>query len=99
MKRSERQRRVRIRLRARSSRPRLSVFRSLKYIYAQVIDDQRGVTLAQASGKNPAAVGEAIAKGCQSKKITAVVFDRGRYRYHGRVKAVAEAARQEGLKF
>lgn len=85
--------------RGTAARPRLSVFRSLKYLYAQVINDQAGQTLAAAFGTDPAVVGQAIAAKALTKKVSAVVFDRGRYQYHGRVKALAEAARQGGLKF
>jgi large subunit ribosomal protein L18 len=104
--------RVRTRLRKMSSgRPRLSVFRSAKNIYAQVIDDERGVTLAAASSlegeskakgsdKDAAArVGALIAQRAKDKGVTAVVFDRGGYLYHGRVKALADAAREAGLDF
>jgi large subunit ribosomal protein L18 len=91
-------------------RPRLSVFRSAKNIYAQVIDDARGVTLAHAStleakGENggdkdaAARVGALIAKRALDKGVTEVVFDRGGYLYHGRVKALADAAREAGLNF
>ena len=95
-------------------RPRLSVFRSNKHIYAQIVDDFAGVTLASAStrakslrsdisnGGNAAAavaVGEAIAKQAINVGINSVKFDRNRYRYHGRVKALAEAARKAGLAF
>jgi large subunit ribosomal protein L18 len=95
-------------------RPRLSVFRSSKHIYAQVIDDQAGRTLAAASsldtglrgqlktGADQAAaeqVGKLIAERARSAGVEAVVFDRGAYRYHGRVKALAEAARAAGLVF
>lgn len=96
-------------------RPRLSVFRSLKHIYAQVIDDTKGHTLiamstkqeqvAQAigakSGNRAAAeqVGVALAKAAIEKGVTAVVFDRNGYKFHGRVKALADAARKAGLKF
>ncbi len=95
-----------------NGQPRLSVFRSNKYIYAQVIDDQKGVTLAHASsledgvgGKASGniaaagAVGKLIAERAKKAGISAVVFDRGAYIYHGRVKALAEAARDGGLKF
>jgi len=97
-----------------AQRPRLAVFRSLKHIYAQVIDDTQGVTLAAASslegqvrsqrdGKPKAEVsrlvGELIAQRAASKGVKAVAFDRGGYKYHGRVKAVAEAARKGGLTF
>ena len=105
--------RVRSKVRGTSQRPRLSVFRSLKHIYAQIIDDQKGVTLVAASEKDlsPASlkgktktekaklVGLALAKKALKKKITQVAFDRGPYRYHGRVKALAEGAREGGLKF
>jgi large subunit ribosomal protein L18 len=95
-------------------RPRLSVFRSLNHVYAQVIDDTRGLTLAAASsldgevreqrgGKSKSAVGALVgalvARRAVEKGIVPVVFDRGGSKYHGRVKAVAEAARQGGLKF
>ncbi len=103
--------RVRRRLKAVSGgRPRLSVFRSSKNIYAQIIDDQRGVTLAAASsleaevekGSDKAAaakVGAMVAKRALDKGCKDVVFDRGGYIYHGRVKALAEAAREAGLNF
>ncbi|MFV1917223.1 MAG: 50S ribosomal protein L18 [Patescibacteria group bacterium] len=94
-------------------RPRLSVFRSNKYVYGQLIDDEKGVTLISASDKNikrkpkkamtkvelASFVGEEIAKRAKAKKITRVIFDRGRYKYHGRVKKLAEGARKGGLKF
>ena len=95
-------------------RPRLSVFRSVKHITVQVIDDIAGRTLAAASSlskafrekfkhggdvKTAAEVGKMIAEEAKKKGITAVVFDRGCYRYHGRVKALADAARKAGLKF
>lgn len=87
--------------------PRLNVYRSNKNIYVQIIDDENGVTLASASsmkmkGNNTeiaAKVGEAIAKEAKKAKITKVVFDRGGYLYHGRVKALADAARENGLEF
>lgn len=91
--------RVRRRLMRMSKLPRLSVFRSNRYIYGQVIDDKKGITLAAAKGEQPAAVGEGIAKIAKDKKIAKVVFDRGPYKFHGRVKALAEAARRGGLKF
>jgi large subunit ribosomal protein L18 len=100
MEKRHRAMRVRGRLQhRRADRPRLSVFRSLKYIYAQIIDDKKGVTLAAASGKKPAEVGEAVAKESLKKKVTQVVFDRGAYKYHGRVRLLAEAARKAGLDF
>jgi large subunit ribosomal protein L18 len=103
-------RRIRRKVHATAARPRLCVFRSLKHIYAQVIDDAQGRTLAaassnqegQANGGNLAgakAVGKLIAERAQAKGIKKVVFDRGGYLYHGRVKALAEAAREAGLEF
>ena len=110
-----RKKRVRLSLRRTASgRPRLSVFRSSKHIYAQVIDDLKGETLASASslekamrdgGKTgadidaAAAVGKLLAERAVGKGVTEVVFDRGRYLYHGRVKALGDAAREGGLKF
>jgi large subunit ribosomal protein L18 len=104
--------RIRKRLRGTAERPRLSVFRSLHHIYTQVIDDRSGRTLAAASsaekgsvarkGGNVAgakAVGKLIAERAQAAGIKKVVFDRGGYLYHGRVKALAEAAREAGLEF
>ncbi len=106
--------RVRAKVVGTSSSPRLCVFRSLNHIYAQVIDDSRGHTLASASTFNPEIKGEAdgkvktakaelvgslVAERALSGGISQVVFDRGGYKYHGRVKALAEAARQKGLKF
>ena len=100
--------------RAAGGRARLSVFRSSKHIYAQVIDDAKGETLVAASsiekdvrgqaktGANIAAakaVGKTLAQRAQQKGVQQVVFDRGRYLYHGRIKALAEAAREGGLKF
>lgn len=109
----ERRHRRRLRTRAAmfgsAKRPRLSVFRSLRFTSAQLIDDDRGVTLWAGSTKGlpgvtnktaaAAQLGALVAEGAKAKKITAVVFDRGSYRYHGRVKAVAVGARQAGLKF
>ena len=112
--RQRRHLRARRRLAGLVSRPRLSVFRSLKQIYAQVIDDESGRTLASAStldveirqrvaGKKKteaaAAVGELLAQRAKANGITSVVFDRGGYLYHGRVRALAEAARAGGLEF
>lgn len=103
--------RIRRTVKGTAERPRLSVFRSNKQIYAQLIDDQNGVTLAAASsaakefgvtGNKVAianAVGKAIAEKAKSSGITSVVFDRGGYLYHGRVKALAEGAREGGLQF
>ena len=105
-----RHRRVRKKVSGVAARPRLSVYRSANNIYAQVIDDTAGNTLVSAStldtdvnsdGKinGAEAVGTAVAKRAMSAGITTVVFDRGGYRYHGRVKALADAAREEGLDF
>ncbi len=106
--------RVRRAVKARAfGRPRLSVFRSDKNIYAQIIDDSKGITLAAASsvekdvkgkagtGKKAAAsaVGKLVGERAQKAGVAQVVFDRGNYRYHGRVKALAEGARESGLKF
>lgn len=95
--------RVRQKVRGTSERPRLSVFRSHRHIYAQVIDDQKGVTLAAAQGgakiEVAKQVGEAIAQKALVKKIHKVVFDRGWYKFHGRIKALAEAAKEKGLEF
>jgi large subunit ribosomal protein L18 len=111
-KRSEIRQRIHTRIREKLSgtgaRPRLAVFRSLNNIYAQVIDDEQGVTLASAStiksktGGNVAAakeIGKAIAEAATAKGIKQVVFDRGGFLYHGRIKALAEAAREAGLEF
>jgi len=107
-------RRVRTRVEGTPERPRLCVFRSMTHIYAQVIDDRSGITLASASsmdketrkqvrgGSNVAAakvVGKVVADRALAAKVEKVVFDRGGYKYHGRVKALAEAAREAGLKF
>lgn len=112
--RIHRHRRVRKYISGTESKPRLSVFRSLAEIYAQVIDDQAGVTLASASsidhelraktdGKKKLdqakLVGELVAKRAKDKGITQVVFDRGGFRFSGRVKALADAAREAGLEF
>src|SRR5215813_12337481 len=102
--------RIRHRLAGTPERPRLAVFRSVKHIYAQVIDDSKGQTLAAASsneksaknGGNVAgakAIGKLVAERAQDKGVKAVVFDRGGYLYHGRIKALADAAREAGLEF
>jgi large subunit ribosomal protein L18 len=102
--------RIRRRVKGTPERPRLAVFRSLKHIYAQVIDDVKGHTLVAASsdeanGKNGGnlagakAIGQLVAERAKEKGIKAVVFDRGGYLYHGRVKALADAARAAGLEF
>ncbi len=107
-----RHRRVRKKVVGSPEQPRLCVFRSLRGIYAQVIDDSTGRTLAAASSKETpdgapvspktavsATVGKVVAERALAQGITQVVFDRGGYKYHGRVKALAEAAREGGLKF
>jgi large subunit ribosomal protein L18 len=102
--------RIRQRVTGTGDRPRLAVFRSLKHIYAQVIDDKRGQTIAAASslekasaaGGNVAgakAVGQLVAERAIEKGIKQVVFDRGGFLYHGRLKALADAAREAGLEF
>jgi len=103
--------RIRQRLSGTAERPRLAVFRSVKHIYVQVIDDHQGRTLVSASSneKNAGAkggniagakdIGKLIAERARAEGITSVVFDRGGYLYHGRVKALAEAARAGGLEF
>jgi large subunit ribosomal protein L18 len=113
-KRNEIRQRIHSRIRAKLSgttdRPRLNVYRSLNHIYAQVIDDQKGETLVSAStlqaksktGGNVAAakeIGKTIAEQAVAKGVKKVVFDRGGYLYHGRVKALADAAREAGLEF
>ena len=110
--RLQRHKRVRRKITGTTQRPRLCVFRSLKNISVQIIDDEKGVTLVSASsldkdlniknGGNIEAsklVGAEIAKKAKKAKISKVVFDRGGYLYHGRVKALAEAARENGLEF
>jgi large subunit ribosomal protein L18 len=111
--RQRRHRRIRVSLSGTSQRPRLNVFRSLQHIYAQVIDDSTGATLAAASTNEPTvrgtltgtktdrarAVGKAIAERAKQKGVSSVVFDRGGYLYHGRIKALADGAREAGLEF
>jgi large subunit ribosomal protein L18 len=105
-------RRIRKKLRGTAARPRLNVFRSVKHIYVQVIDDTRGITLVSASSKDKdfsmptggnlasaREVGKVIATRAKEKGIELVTMDRGGYRYHGRIKALADAAREAGLKF
>ena len=109
-----RRRRVRQKISGTGNRPRLSVFRSLKHIYVQLIDDDLGVTLAEASTLSPELkgagtsggnieaaqrVGALIAQKAKQQEIEVAIFDRGGHLYHGRIKALAEAAREEGLKF
>lgn len=103
--------RIRRRVNGSPERPRLAVFRSVKHIYAQVIDDHAGHTLASASSNEKGVsiaggnvtgakeIGKLIAERAKNKGVTKVVFDRGGYLYHGRVKALADAAREAGLEF
>ena len=107
--RSKRQRRVRVHVSGTPERPRLSVFRSLNHVYAQLIDDGASRTMAAAStvelkakgnGMAEAAqVGKAIAAKAKAAGVSSVVFDRGGFLYHGRIKALADAAREPGLEF
>ena len=110
--RLKRHARVRTELSGTAEKPRLNVYRSNKHIYAQIIDDVKGVTLAQASSQDKdiantsaskvdlaTTVGQEIAKKANDKGIKEIVFDRGGYLYHGRVKALADAARENGLEF
>jgi len=111
VQRKKRHKRVRGKITGTSDRPRLNVFRSEKHIYAQIIDDSKGETLCasssleksfKGSGANKegaAEVGKQVAARAKKKGIEEVVFDRGGYIYHGRVKELAEAARESGLKF
>jgi len=103
--------RIRSKLAGTTERPRLAIFRSVAHIYAQVIDDTKGVTLVAASSVDKAgrtnggnvaaakAIGKLVAERAKEKGVTRVVFDRGGYAYHGRVKALADAARAAGLEF
>ena len=110
--RARRRQRLRKKVEGTADKPRLSVYRSLNHIYVQAIDDRDGKTLFSASSKDitekgkhsgnkdaAKKVGELIAEKCKQKGIDSVVFDRGGYLYHGRIKALAEAARAAGLKF
>ena len=113
-KRHTRQARVRRKVRGSTQRPRLSIYRSLHHIYAQVVSDESGRTLVAASTVSPALreeiksksgvtaaklVGRTVAERCREAGITEVVFDRNGFLFHGRVKALADAAREAGLKF
>ena len=103
--------RIRRKISGSAERPRLAVFRSLKHIYAQVIDDASGRTIVSASSHEKGAsfdggniagakeVGRLVAERAKEKGVKSVVFDRGGYQYHGRVKALADAAREAGLEF
>lgn len=109
--RIKRKRRIRKNIFGTAAKPRLSVFKSAKHISVQIVDDTSGITLVSASTykkggtenssniKGAVMVGEAIATIAKSKKIDNVVFDRNGFRYHGRIRALAEAAREKGLKF
>lgn len=109
--RLKRHKRIRSKISGTAERPRLSIFRSNKNIYAQLIDDVAGVTLASASSldenvsedvtkvEQATAVGKAIAEAAKAKNISTVVFDRSGYLYHGRIQALADAARENGLDF
>ena len=113
-RRERRRTRIRSRVKGTGRRPRLAVFKSLKHIYAQAIDDEQGKTLAFASSIDKAvggteksggnlaaarAVGALIAERLKEKGLEQVIFDRGGYPYHGRIRAVADAAREKGLRF
>jgi large subunit ribosomal protein L18 len=112
LRRNKIRRRIRGKVKGTAERPRLSVFRSNKQIYAQIIDDESGVTLVSCSSRikdvtsqpvskteSSHSVGKLLAERAKEKGIELVVFDRGGYRYHGRVKALAEGAREGGLNF
>jgi large subunit ribosomal protein L18 len=108
IQRERRKKRIRAKVFGTSTKPRLSIFRSNKYVSAQLIDDAKGVTLAAATSKNTKgksvldkakAVGATIAEQAKAKKVSKVVFDRGGYLYTGSVAAVADGAREAGLKF
>ncbi|HCR35442.1 50S ribosomal protein L18 [Candidatus Woesebacteria bacterium GWC2_33_12] len=92
-------RQLRTRSKLLKLRPRLSVFRSNKAVYAQIIDDLKGHTLVSAKGKTGKEVGLNLAEKAKLKKVKLIIFDKGGYRYHGKVKAVAEGAREGGLEF
>lgn len=112
-KKDKRKTRVRSKVRGVSKRPRLSIFRSNKNVYAQIIDDEKGSTLVAVSQKDlkkadreklkgiekASKLGEVMAAKAKKKKVLKVVFDRGAYKYHGQVKVFAESARKGGLKF
>ncbi|MDP2910329.1 MAG: 50S ribosomal protein L18 [bacterium] len=101
IKRKRRHKRVRAKIKGTNDIPRLCVFRSNKYIYAQIIDDEKSKTLISAKSelKNANKLGKDIAQKAIDKKVKKIVFDRGGYKYHGHVKALAEGAREAGLKF
>lgn len=106
----QRKRRVRARIEGTSKRPRLSVFKSNVHVYAQIIDDSKGITLVSSSDAKTkkekmtkvqlaSLVGEEVAKKALAKKIRTVIFDRNGFKYHGRIKAIADGARKGGLEF
>ncbi len=97
--RARRQKRIRAKVSGTAERPRLAVFKSNTSMYAQVINDIAGVTLAAAKGADAAKVGNEIAKAASAKGVVKVVFDRGGYVYTGKVKVLADAAREGGLNF
>ncbi|MBX4200456.1 50S ribosomal protein L18 [Candidatus Parcubacteria bacterium] len=97
--RDRKRKKIRSKISGTSTRPRLSIFKSNTTIYAQVINDESGVTLAAARGKDAKKVGTELAKHAKVKKIERVVFDRGGYIFTGKVRELAEAAREAGLKF
>ncbi len=108
--RERRKRSIRIKIEGNSERPRLTVYKSLKYISAQIVDDSKGITLVSASsqekdmksGKNidvAKEVGKTLANRAKDKNINQVIFDRNGYIYHGKVKSLADGARESGLKF
>ena len=111
LNREKRHRKVRAKINGTQDKPRLCIFRSNKHIYAQIIDDDKGFTIVFASDLEvkdskkvekinlAQKVGELIANKAKDKKITKVVFDRGGFKYHGRVKSLADAARKQGLEF
>ncbi|MDO8430486.1 MAG: 50S ribosomal protein L18 [Candidatus Taylorbacteria bacterium] len=99
MKIERRHRKIRSILSGTAERPRLSVFKSNKFLYAQLIDDEKGHTLAQANSNDAKTVGVDIAKKAKTLKIEKVVFDRGGYLYTGKIKAIADSAREGGLNF
>jgi large subunit ribosomal protein L18 len=99
LKIERRHKRIRSKVKGTEERPRLSVFKSHKYLYAQLIDDIKGHTLAQANSDDAKKVGHEIAKKAKDLKIQSVVFDRGGYLYTGKIKLIADSAREGGLNF
>ena len=99
IKRIKRHQRIRRKISGSASRPRVSIFRSLKHLYLQAIDDQKGQTIASASSLKNKDLAEELARQLKSKKIKQIVFDRAGYQYHGKIKKIAEDLRQAGLEF